>query len=80
MNATVDYYQKIVYIAKDILGPAAERFVARQVDFHLGKKPEHLEKEDVSKLAERMRSALELLSADKKSVDDTVAKILQVTK
>lgn len=62
------YYDDIVAISKDYLGPAAERFVNRQMEFHLEKKPgAELTKEDIHKIAHSVQTALGLLSSEKMS-------------
>ena len=69
------YYEKLVAITKDYLGPAAERFIKRQIDFHLEKKPDALTREDVMRLAEWIQNALSLLTGDKEMVKDVAARI-----
>lgn len=63
-------FDRIVGIAEQYLGPAAERFVTRQVAFHLNKKPEELVKADLPKLQEWVKVSLSLLTEDKKIVND----------
>ena len=72
-------YDDIVGITKDYLGPAAERFISRQVEFHLKKKPEELNKDDVLKLLEWIRVSIALLTEDKKMVDNCVNRITKLT-
>lgn len=61
-------FEAIVTAAEPYLGPAAERFIARQVKFHLGKKPEELSKEDLPKLVEWVKVSLAMLTEDKAMV------------
>lgn len=78
MAATLNpnsYFQKIVAVTEHYLGPAAERFIRRQVEFHLDKDPEELTKADVSKLKSNVGVALGLLVNDKKIVDNAVHEI-----
>lgn len=73
------YYKKIVEITKDYLGPAAERFVSRQVVFHLGKSPDDdLTKEDVRRIASSMKVSLSLLTKDERSVEEATRRINEV--
>lgn len=67
---TTTMLQEVVSITEDYLGPAAERFVSRQVTFHLNKHPEELSKADIPKLAEWVKVSLALLTQDKKMVDE----------
>lgn len=71
-------YEEVVTIAKDYLGPAAERFVTRQVSFHLNKKPEELTKTDIPKVAEWMKVSLTMLTQDKKMVEEAAKRIEQL--
>ena len=63
------YYQSVVETTKDYLGPAAERFVRRQVEFHLNKPAEAINKQDVLQLRDSLCVALSLLINDKQVVD-----------
>ena len=66
------YYEQIIEITKDYLGPAAERFVSRQIEFYLKKQPTELTRNDIDKLAKSMYTPLMLLSKDEKLVDKVV--------
>jgi len=72
-------YGDVVNITKDYLGPAAERFISRQIEFHLKKKPEELTKEDLPKLVEWVRVSIALLTEDSKMVDDCVSRISKLS-
>lgn len=71
-------YQQLVDITNDYLGPASERFIQRQVETHLNKKPEDVTKEDVQKLVEWVRIAIALLTEDGKMVDNYVESIKKI--
>lgn len=77
MTATVA--EDIIQITEQYLGPAADRFVTRQIQFHLNKKPEELTRQDIPKLAEWIKVSLALLTEDKKMVDECAAKIAKLT-
>jgi hypothetical protein len=72
------YYQKIIDITRDYLGPAAPRFVDRQITKHLNKSPDKLDKSDVSSLAIRIRSGLIVLTQDPKVVEEAFQRITSV--
>jgi hypothetical protein len=74
-----NYYQEIVEVTADYLGPAAERFVKRQIDFHLEKSPEELTSDDVKKLAEWVRVALALLTQDQAQTQEACQRIKAVS-
>lgn len=59
-------YEQTVTVVADYLGPAADRFLRRQLSFHLDKQPEHLASSDLPNLAEWVETALGLLTDDKK--------------
>lgn len=77
---TNELFEKVVAITEDYLGPAAPRFVTRQVSFHLGKTPEELISSDIPKLAEWTKATLALLTDDKNIVKDYSLKILELVK
>jgi hypothetical protein len=69
------YYEKILDITKDYLGPAAGRFVNRQIVSHLKKSPEEISKGDIQMLAIRIRSGLVVLTKDSRTVDEAFHRI-----
>lgn len=68
-------YNDAVEVAKEFLGPAAERFMERQIRFHLEKDPEKLEKSDLSDLAKWVKTSASLITDDKSSVEQFAQKI-----
>lgn len=73
-------YEQAVQITKDYLGPAAERFINRQITFHLQKDPELLTKKDIPRLAEWIKVSIAILTEDKEMVDDFTKRILKLMK
>ena len=71
-------YDEIVTISKDYLGPAGQRFVDRQIVFHLNKYPQDLKKEDVPKLVEWIKVTLALFADDPKKVNECSQRILKL--
>jgi hypothetical protein len=63
------YYRRVVRVTEEFLGPAAERFVNRQIEFRLGKTPETINRDDIPKLKEAIVIALGLLVKDQEIVD-----------
>jgi hypothetical protein len=78
--ATGSVYQQLVDATNDYLGPASERFIQRQVQTHLNKRPEEVTKEDVTKLIEWVRIAIALLTEDGKMVDNYVNTLTELSK
>lgn len=68
-------YKSAVAIASDYLGPAAERFLRRQIEFHLNKSPDKLKKSDVPKLAEWVKVSIAILTEDHDMVDEFTKRI-----
>ncbi len=73
-----EYYKNIVTITADYLGPAAYRFVDRQIQRYLNKNPEQLEKKDIPMLAIRIRSGLIVLTKDEDTVAEAFNRIAAV--
>lgn len=69
------YYDQIVDITKDYLGPAAKRFIDRQISFHFEKQAKDLTTDDVYKIAESVRISLGLLTQDKVMVTEAEKRI-----
>jgi hypothetical protein len=72
-NATL--YNHVITITEEYLGPAAERFVNRQISFHLQKQPQDLNSQDLPKLIEWSRVTLGLLTEDSHLVNEYVHKL-----
>ncbi|HSX48320.1 MAG TPA: hypothetical protein VLF41_02355 [Candidatus Nanoarchaeia archaeon] len=77
---TVSLYEDIILITEDYLGPAAQRFIDRQITFHLDKKPEQINKADLPKLAEWVKVSLALLTEDRALVDGFSERINALTR
>jgi hypothetical protein len=69
---------QVIDVSRDYLGPAAERFVNRQISVHLKKKPEKLTKSDVPKLVDWIRLAFSLLTNDRDLVDEYIDKLMSI--
>lgn len=61
-------YEKVVSITDELLGPAADRFVTRQISGHLHKDPHELDKRDLKVLIDWVGLAMSVLSEDEKLV------------
>ena len=77
---SVTICEQVVEITSNYLGPAAKRFVYRQVSVHLGKQPEDLDEKDLPVLADWSKVALGLVTRDKKTVDDFQRDLLSLSK
>jgi hypothetical protein len=71
--ASTSLYDDVVTITYDYLGPAADRFVVRQIRNHLQKDPSSLERADLRQLIDWIRLAMLLISNDTAIVDRYIA-------
>lgn len=72
-------YERVVDITHEYLGPAADRFVTRQIRSHLHKNPEELKKRDLRSLIDWIGLAMSLLSDDEALVQRYVASLNKLT-
>ena len=72
-------YDKVVQITHVYLGPAADRFIVRQVHNHLHKEPETLSREDLSKLIDWIRVAVSFLTDDSELVEEYTDELERLT-
>jgi hypothetical protein len=63
-------YDRVVQVTHFYLGPAADRFIARQVQNHLHKDPENLSNKDLLKLIDWIRVAVSLLTEDSAIIEE----------
>jgi uncharacterized protein YegL len=68
-------YEEVVNVTYEYLGPAADRFVARQIRNHLQKDPDQLKQKDLRKLIEWIQLAMHLVSSDAIVIDRYIAEL-----
>lgn len=73
-------YQKVVLVTYGYLGPAADRFVARQITNHLHKKPDQLTKQDLPELTNWIRLAMGFLTQDTSMVEEYITRLKDLNK
>lgn len=73
-------YDDVVTITYDYLGPAADRFVVRQIRNHLQKDPSELRNRDLKQLIDWIQLAMRLVSDDSDIVDRYVADLESLAK
>ena len=76
MSPDNSIYRQAVEITQDYLGPAAERFLNRQIVFHLEKSPTSLTKQDIPQLTEWVKVSISILTEDKEMVDSFSRRIM----
>jgi hypothetical protein len=72
---TGQLYREVIQVTEEYLGPAAERFIGRQVFAHFNKTPENLTSADLPKLIEWVRVTVSLLTNDHNLVDEYARKL-----
>lgn len=75
-----DLYDRIVAITSEYLGPAANRFIDRQITNHLDKDPEEVTKDDLEKLVEWSRISLAYLTEDITIVDEFSKRLISLNR
>lgn len=74
----VSLYTQVVDITHTYLGPAADRFIARQVQNHLHKEPAELSQHDLVKLIDWVRVAISFITEDSTLIDEYVSRLQQL--
>lgn len=62
-------YEQTVEVSEEYLGPAAERFMRRQITTHLKIKPEALKQKDLVKLIDWSSIAFALMTKNTEDID-----------
>ncbi|MCA9325641.1 hypothetical protein KDA23_06300 [Candidatus Saccharibacteria bacterium] len=78
--SSTEVYTQVVKVTHAYLGPAAERFIARQVQNHLHKRPEDLTRSDLSKLIDWIQIAVSLLTEDSDIVEDYIHELRTISR
>ncbi len=74
-NISPSLYTKVVQVTHVYLGPAADRFIARQVEYHLNKSPEDMSRKDLLQLIDWIKVAVSLLTDDSEIVEEYAAQL-----
>ena len=80
MSEQQSLYDKVVRVTHVYLGPAAERFIDRQVQNHLHKKPQELSGEDLGHLIDWIRVAVSLLTEDSEIVEEYTEQLAKLVR
>lgn len=75
MPARSTLYEQVVYVTAEYLGPAAERFIARQITNHLRKKPEDLDSRDLQALIDWLKLSMAFLTSDEQLISRYVGEL-----
>ena len=71
-------YAQVVAISHPYLGPAAERFITRQIHNHLHKDPLELTHEDLHSLIDWVRVAVSFITEDTHIVEEYASRLKQL--
>jgi hypothetical protein len=71
----ISLYNQVVRITHVYLGPAADRFIARQLENHLHKSPEELSHADLLSLIDWIKVVVSLLTEDSDIVEEYTAEL-----
>jgi hypothetical protein len=73
-------YDQVVRVTHVYLGPAADRFIARQVENHLHKAPEELSQTDLLSLIDWIRVVVALLTEDNGIIEEYTNELMKLAK
>jgi hypothetical protein len=69
---------RVIEISQDYLGPAAERFIDRQIATHLKKSPESITPKDLGDLLDWLRLSFTVLTDDSRLVNEYIKRLQKV--
>ncbi len=79
MSRTNSLYDKVLSVTTDYFGPAARRFLDRQIMNHTQKKPSQLTKSDLSDLIAWISAAMAVLTDDFELRQEYVDRLKELT-
>lgn len=68
-------YEQVVEVTSDYLGPAADRFISRQIMNHLRKRPEQLREADLPVLIDWLKLSMAFLTSDAQLIGRYIAEL-----
>lgn len=68
-------YDQVVQVTHVYLGPAADRFIARQVENHLHKSPAELSQADLLSLIDWIKAVVSLLTEDGDIIEEYASEL-----
>lgn len=76
--ALPDLFDQVVRVTYIYLGPAADRFVARQISNHLHKNPHQLKRKDMADLIDWIQLAMGFLTEDQAMIDEYISRLKEL--
>lgn len=80
MKGVHSIYDQAIDITEEYLGPAAKRFLDRQISAHLNKDPELLSRADLGKLMDWLEASIALLTDDQIIVNEFCVELKKLSK
>jgi hypothetical protein len=80
VNDQKNLYWNVIEVTSQYLGPAAERFIDRQVRNHLNKDPEKITKSDIAKLLDWIRTSVTLLTDNQVLIEEYIQQLESLSK
>lgn len=68
-------YEQLVEITAQLLGPASERFINRQIRSHLQIIPQQISAEDLKRLEDWLRLGMNVLTDDAETVQEYIEEV-----
>lgn len=75
----MSFYDDVVQVTHVYLGPAADRFIARQVHNHLHKQPADLTQDDLGKLIDWIKVAVGMLTEDSELIEEYTSELKKLS-
>lgn len=79
VNPSASIYEQVVQVTHVYLGPAADRFIDRQVENHLHKAPSELSRSDLLKLIDWIKVVVTLLTDDDEIIEEYINALKKLT-
>lgn len=73
-------YDQVVDVTREYLGPAADRFIARQITNHLQIAPEDLANADLRKLIDWLELSMAFLTSDQSLIERYIDELKTIAK
>lgn len=80
MATSTILYEKVVRVTHVYLGPAADRFIVRQVESHLNKPASEMTQKDLLQLIVWIKVAVSLLTDDSEIVEEYIAQLYKLAR
>ena len=78
MNRSPSLYELVIQKSREYIGPAAERFIQRQITTHLGITPQTLTRNDLIELIDWVKPTFSLLTQDQERIEAYVNDLYEI--